>query len=162
MTPTVYLYNKTETQFELYLGDFSTLDGLKAINEMQKVRLVSIEASNYKKFEWATEKDFPDWNTVQEVKSFFEKEDEFGLIDFEIDLIEFGKLWTHDDGECHFRFNKKSDLIEVVKAVSDSISREIIIAGIMDNPGMYIEIEKSGKLNKYDSFDQYLKESKNT
>ena len=162
MNPSVYLYRETESQFELYLGEFSTLDGLKAINEKLKIKLVSIGASNYKKYGWATENEFPDWKTVQEVKSFFEREEEFGLIDFEIELTEFGNLSTHDDGECHFRFKDKSALIDVVKTVADSINRDLILSGLLNNPDMYIEIEKSGKLNKYHSFDQYLKETKNT
>jgi hypothetical protein len=33
MNPSVYLYREIESEFELYLGEFSTLDGLKAINE---------------------------------------------------------------------------------------------------------------------------------
>ncbi len=162
MNPSVYLYKEAESEFELYLGEFSTLNGLKAINEKLKVQLVNIGASNYKKFGWATEKEFPDWKTVKEVKSFFEQEDEFELIDFEIELNEFGNLSTHDDGECHFRFKKKSDLIDVVKNVTNPINRELTLAGLLNNPGMYIEIEKSSKMNKYHSFDQYLIETKKT
>lgn len=155
MNPTVYLYKEKENESELYLGEFSTLDGLKAINERLKVKLVHVGASGFRKYGWATEKEFPDWKTVQEVKSFFEQEDEFGLIDFEIELIGFGNLFTHDDGECHFRFKEKRNLIDVVKTVSDSMNRELIVSGLLNNPGMYIEIEKSGKMNKYHSFDQY-------
>ncbi len=162
MTPTVYLYREKGNEFELYLGEFSTLDGLKAINEKLKIQLVSIGASNYKKYGWATEKEFPEWKTVQEVKLFLEQEGEFGLIDFEIEFIEFGNLSTHDDGECHFRFKEKRDLINVVKTVSGSINQELIISGLLNNPEMYINIEKSGRLNKYHSFDQYLKEKQKT
>ena len=162
MNPTVYLYREKENEFELYLGEFSTFNGLNSIDGNLKVRLVSIGASNYKKYGWATETEFPNWKTVQEVKSFFEQEDEFGLIDFEIELNGFGNLSTHDDGECHFRFKEKKDLINVVKTVSDSMSGELIVAGLLSNPEMYIMIGKSGQLNKYHSFDQYLKETKNT
>ncbi len=162
MNPAVYLYKQKENEFELYLGEFSTLNGLNSIDENLEVRLVSIGASNYRKYGWATENEFPKWKTVQEVKSFFEKEDEFGLIDFEIELNGYGNLSTHDDGECHFRFKEKRDLINVVKTVSDSMNRELIISGLLSNPEMYINIGKSGQLNKYHSFDQYLKETKNT
>lgn len=160
MNPTVYLYKENENEFELYLGEFSTLEGLKAINEKLKVKLVRIGASSYKTYGWATKKEFPDWKTVQEVKCFFEQEDEFGLIDFEIELIGLGNLSTHDDGECNFRFKKKKDLINAVKAVSNSMNGELIVSGLLNNPGMYIEIENSGKLSTYHSFDQYLKERK--
>ena len=161
MNPTIYLYREKENEFELYLGEFSTLDGLKSINEKLKIQLVNIGASNYKKYGWATEKEFPDWKTVKEVKLFFEQEGEFGLINFEIELIGFGNLSTHDDGECHFRFKKKSDLIDVVKNVAYPINRERTVAELLNNPGVYIEIEKSGVMNKYHSFNQYLKEIKN-
>jgi len=162
MNPTVYLYREKGNEFELYLGEFSTFNALNSIDENLKVRLVSIGASNYKKYGWATEKEFPNWKTVQEVKSFFEQEDEFGLIDFEIELNEFGNLSTHDDGECHFRFKEKRDLINVVKTVSESMNGELIVSGLLSNPEMYIKIRKSVQLNKYHSFDQYLKETKNT
>jgi len=161
MSPSVYLYRETKSEYELYLGEFSTLYALKAINETLNVQLINIGASNYRKFGWATEKEFPDWKTVKEVKSFFEEENEFGLIDFEIELVGFGNLSTHDDGECHFKFIEKSALIDVVKTVTDSIHRELILSGLLNNPDMYIAVEKSGKLNTYHSFDQYVKETKN-
>jgi hypothetical protein len=58
MNPSIYLYRETESEFELYLGEFSTLNGLKAINEKLKVQLVSIGASNYKKFGWQQKMSF--------------------------------------------------------------------------------------------------------
>jgi len=160
MNPKVYSYREKESEFELYLGEFSTLHGLNAINENLKVQLLSIGATNYGEHGWATEKEFPDWKTVKEIRSFFIQEDEFGLIDFEIELTGFGKLSTHDDGECHFKFKEKRDLIDVVKTVSDSVNVELIVSGLLNNPGMYIEIEKCGKMNMYHSFDQYLNEMK--
>ncbi len=162
MNPSIYLYRETESEFELYLGEFSTLSGLKVINEKLRVQKVSIGASNFKKYGWATENEFPDWKTVKEVKSFFEHQEEFGLVDFEIELTGFGYLSTHDDGECHFRFKQKSDLIDVVKTVTEPINRDLILSGLLNNPNMYIKVEKAGKLRRYHSFDQYLKETKDT
>lgn len=159
MNPTVYQYRERHNEFELYLGEFSTFDGLNSISEKLKVQLMRVGASNYKKYGWATEKEFPHWKTIEDVKSFFEQEGEFGLIHFEIKLPEFGSLSTHDDGECHFRFKKKSDLIGVVKTVSDSIHHELLLSGLLNNPEMYIVIEKSGTLSTFHSFDQYLKET---
>lgn len=71
------------------------------------MHLTSIGASNYKQFGWATEKECPNWKTIKEVKSLFEQEDEFGLVNFELELIGYGNLSTYDDGECHFRFKDK-------------------------------------------------------
>ena len=160
MSPNVYLYREKDKEFELYLGGFSTFDGLNSIDENLKVQLVSIGASNYKEYGWATEMQFPDWETVREVKSFFKHEVEFGLINFEIELEGFGILSTHDDGECHFRCVNKRDVTTIVKAVSDSMYTELIVSELLNNQGMYIEVGKSGQLKKYHSFDQYLKETK--
>ena len=158
MNPTLYLYREKENEFELYLGEFSTLNGLNSIGQNIKVKLMSIEATIYKNYGWATEKEFPDWKTVQEVKSFFEQEGEFGLINFEIELIGFRILSTHDDGECRFRIKKKGDMINIVKTVSESMCQELILSELLNNPGMYLKIGNSGQLNKYHSFDHYLKE----
>lgn len=160
MIPTLYMFREKDGKFELSLGEFSTLDGLKVLNEKLKVQLVRIGASSYKNYGWATEKEFPIWKTVKDVKTFFEQEGEFDLIDFEIELIEFGSLSTHDDGECHFVFKERKDLIDLAKTVSKN--QQVIVAEILNNPEMYIEIDSTGKINRYHSFDQYLKETKIT
>jgi len=162
MNPTVYLYKEKDNEFELYLGEFTTLAGLNAIDSKINVELVSVGASNYHDYGWATEKEFPDWNSVAEVISFFKNEGEIGLVDFEIRIGKIGSLSTHDDGECHFWFKDKNDLINVLKTVVPINYRELLISGLFESPGKYIEIDGSGNLKKYHSFDEYLKETKNT
>ena len=161
MAPSVYLYNEKESEFELYFGDFSTIAGLNAINENLNVKVSNISALNFEKNDWASEKELPIWNTVKEVKSFFNNTKEFNLIDFEIELIGFGNLSTHDDGECHFRFKKKNDLLGVLNNVVNHPNKKIIISEIISNPGIYYEIKKSGEMIKYHSFDHYLNKTHN-
>ncbi len=158
MHPKVYLYREQDEYFELYLGGFSTLDGLKAIDPNLKVELIEIGATSYKRYGFATEKEFPNWERVQELISFMEAEGEFGLIHFEIEIIGLGYLSTHDDGECHFRFKDRRDLINVVKVVASNYQDQLV-AALLDNPNSYIVIKESGQLSKYHSFDSYLKET---
>ena len=159
MNPSVYLYRPLKQSFELYLGEYDTLSGLSALDEHLNVKLLSIGASSYQKYGWATEKEFPQWQTVGEVKAFFKQTGEFGLIEFELDLIDFGTLTTHDDGECRFVFKDRKNLIDLVKKVALPIHSDIIVAGILENPGKYIEVSENGELMIYDNFDQYLKNS---
>lgn len=53
-------------------------------------------------------------------------------------------------------------MIDEVKAVSDLINGELIVSRLLSNPELYLKIEKPGKMNKYHSFDQYLKRTHNT
>jgi len=158
----LFLYREQQGQFELHLSEFSTLDGLKAIDEDLNVKLIGVGASGYKNYGWATEKEFPNWNTVKEIKSFFELDEEIGLIDFEVEFLGYGRLSTHDDGECNFRFRNKGDLINVLKKVVPPAKQDVVISALLNNPDKYIKLDKSGNLNKYHTFDQYVKESKST
>ena len=159
MNPSVYLYRPLNHGFELYLGEFDTLSGLSALDEHLKVKLLSIGASSYQKYGWATEKEFPQWQTVKEVKAFFKQTGEFGLIEFELDLLDFGILTTHDDGACNFVFKDRKNLIDLVKKVAPPVHSELILAGLLENPGKYIEVSKNAELMIYHNFDQYLKNS---
>ena len=70
MKPSLYLYRKIENGIEMYFNEISTIDGLKAINKSDKIKLTSIGATSYKNYGFATEKEFPEFN----VKDAFYKE----------------------------------------------------------------------------------------
>ena len=159
MRPKVYLYRKKDKEYELYLGEYSTLDGLKAVNSKLKVNLLNIGATLYRQYGYAVVNDFPTWNTVKDVILFFEKENEFGLIEFKIKLGEIGYLSTHDDDECHFILNDKQDLISIIKYVTNIKNQQLLIAGLLNNPSRYIKVNKFDKLDIYYSFEHYLREN---
>lgn len=155
MRPDVYLYEQKDEKHLLYLGEYSTLDGLKVFNDDLKVELLHAEASYYNKLGWATEKDLPGWGNVKEVKLFFEKED-IDLLQLKLKIEGIDWLETHDDGECHFIFHHKKDLMEVLSRVSPTIHQSAIAASIFKHPGKYVKIGSSGKIHIYHTFDQYL------
>src|SRR5215203_4376463 len=102
MNPSVYLFRESEKGFELYLGEFSTIDGLSCFNPQIKAQITSFGASGYKRFGWATENELPALNTVAEIIEFLKSEGEIGLIEIEVKIQNVGLLSTHDDSECHF------------------------------------------------------------
>lgn len=160
MNPSVYLYRETEEGYELYLGEYSTLDGLALISPNVKVELIEAGATNYKKFGWATENELPIFSTVKEVVEFLKNERELGLIHFELILNDIGKLRTHDDGECHFTFKKRAILIDYIKSVTPQPFQNLILSELLNNSGLYITIDSSGLINKFFTFDQYLENNK--
>ncbi len=92
MNPSVYLYKNSEKGFKLYLGDFSTIDGLSCFDPKTKAQIVNFGASSYRNFGWATENEIPKLNTVAEIIKFLKSEGEIGLIDFKTTIQDIGSL----------------------------------------------------------------------
>lgn len=105
--PTTYLFEQTETYHMLYLGEYSSLEGLRIVPNDLEIEKIELGASNYKNYGWATEKEFPYFKNSGELTEFLEREDEIGLLVFNIAFKNFGSLHTHDDGECHFKLMTK-------------------------------------------------------
>ncbi len=73
MKPSLYLYKQNQRGIELYFNELSTIDGLKAIDKSDKIKLTSIGATLYKDYGFATEKEFPEFNQPNELIDFFTK-----------------------------------------------------------------------------------------
>ncbi|MCB9232302.1 MAG: hypothetical protein H6581_11605 [Bacteroidia bacterium] len=155
--PSCYLYRPSEKGLELYLGDFTTLDALRILHPDTRVESIIVGASSYQNYGWATEKEFPAWQTVGEIVTFLEQEGEFGLIEFEVRLAGLGSLRTHDDGECHFLLHEKGDLARIIRQVAPPAWQDKLIAGLLQFPGLYLTLDSKGNLKRYASFEQYLK-----
>ncbi len=156
MNPNVYLYKKSEKGFELYLGDFSTLEGLFCFKPQADAQIISFGASGYKKFGWASENEIPELNTVAEIIEFFKSEGEIGLIDFEAKIKDIGVIRTHDDSECHFIFSEKDQILDILKVAAPSEYLGLIFNKLIENPNFYITFDEFGKVNKYKTFVNYL------
>ena len=156
MNPSVYLYKKSERGFELYLGDFSTLDGLRCLDPQSEAKITSFGASGYKKFGWATENEIPELNTVAEIIEFFKSEGEIGLIDFTATVQNTGSLHTHDDSECHFILLEKKQILAILKIAAPIEYSGLIFNKLVENPDFYIKFDEFGKMHRYKTFDDYL------
>lgn len=159
--PSVYRYVVKEKEFELYLGEISLLEGLRAVDKNIKIRVITIEAQDWDVKGWYTEEDFPSWKNVGELVAFLDKHthediDDFIFINFDIELLDYGTLSSHDDAECSFSFIRKKDLIEVFTNLSDPKHRMKLADEIFNKPGTYISIDKEGEIIRYRNFDDYI------
>ncbi len=161
MKPSLYLYKQSEKGFELYFGETSTISGLKAINDSEQIRLTAIGATLYKKYGYATEKEFPKFNKTTKLIEFFNQVGEIGLIEFEIEIIGKGKMTSHDDGECHFTLKNKKDGIDILKKITPEHQSDLIIATLLKNKGIYISIDSENNITRFATFDEYIKTTYN-
>lgn len=156
MNPSVYLFRESEKGFELYLGEFSTLDGLSCLNPQSEAQITSFGASSYKNFGWATENELPALNTVAEIIEFLKNEGEIGLIDIEVKIFNVGLLRTHDDSECHFILLEKNQILAILELASPLAYSSLIFNKLVENPDFYITFDEFGTMNKYKTFNKYL------
>ena len=159
MKPSLYLYKQNQNGIELYFKEISTVDGLKAIDKSDKIKLTSIGATLYKDYGFATEKEFPEFNQANELVDFLNQAGEIGLIDFEIEIIGKGKMTSHDDGECHFTLKNKNDGIEILKNITPEFQSDLIIATLLNNNGIYVSIDSENNIRKFATFDNYAKKT---
>jgi len=156
MSPSVYLYNECADGIKLYLGEFSTIQGLALFDQNSEFHLTCFGATCYKKFGWATEKEIPEFSNVMEVVSFLKTEGDVGIVEFESELPEYGSFSTHDDGECHFKLKSKHQALSILRLVTPLKDRDMIINKLLNNQDFYITCDHDGKVSKYGSFDDYL------
>ncbi len=156
MRPSVYLYKESIGGVELYLGEFSTLQGLSLLEPEAELQLTNLSATCYKEFGWATERDLPKLSNVKAVIAFLKNEGNIGIVEFESELPNIGSLSTHDDGECHFRLKSKSLAISILTQVAPEKERDVLINQLLNNQDFYITCDNSGVINKFGSFDDYL------
>lgn len=159
MKPSLYLLEPQGDAVALYCNGISTLLGLKALDPSDRIKLITIGATCYQNFGFATEADFSPFNQVQELIAFLHHEGEIGLIDFEVEIIGKGKMSTHYDGECHFIMNSQKDVISILKKLTPDAQSNLIIATLLQNQGIYISIDEHHQLSKYASFDAYINKS---
>jgi hypothetical protein len=156
MNPSDYFFRESEEGFELCLGDCSTLDGLSCFNPQSSVQITNFGAQDYKDFGWAIADDLPELHTVADLISFFESEDEIMLVDFEVVIQDVGVLSTHDDTDCDFKVKEKSQIYAILKIAAPPEYTDLIFNKLLENPNCYLTFDESGKMTKYQTFDEYL------
>ncbi len=156
MSPSVYLYNESSKGYELYFGEYSTIDGLSLFDSKLGFKLTSFGATCYEKYGWATEEELPGFSNVEEIYSFLKSKGDIGIVDFKADIEDVCKFGTHDDGECHLNFKTKQDCLSILKKVVPSHCRDLLINKLINNPGLYLTCDSDNVITKFSSFDEYL------
>ncbi len=161
MKPRIYYYNEKPNEFEFYLGECSTAEGLSLFDEGSEIEIISFGATNYKSYGWATEKDIPKLVNVGEIVSFLELTGSVGLFEFEANILGLGSVSTHDDGEFCFKSKQKKTCISFLKKAIPAQYTDMLINKLVTNPGIYISCDNGGKIEKYSSFDEFMRKMHN-
>jgi len=155
--PNLYLLRIKENKFEIYFGEFSTLDGIKLLDKDLKINITEFGATNYKNFGFANEEDIPKIETVEELVNFLENVDFIDIIHCKIEVLGIGELSTHDDGECHFILNSKEIAYQLIQNASEELHKDKILSELLKHPNNYIKIDINGNIQRYFTFDDYIK-----
>ncbi|MEP4531487.1 MAG: hypothetical protein ABJ004_00265 [Cyclobacteriaceae bacterium] len=156
--PSTYLLDERNGKFILYLGEYSSEQGMLLLPRDLEIENLSLGTSDYKNLSWATERDFPTFGTSGELSDFLNS-NEVWFLTFEVDFKDYGSLSTHDDEECHFELQNKSDAIELIKKSTPEQHSSLILAKLLELPNKYLTINSNGELQVYHTFDQYLNEN---
>ncbi|NPU93974.1 MAG: hypothetical protein HPY82_18850 [Gammaproteobacteria bacterium] len=159
MKPSVYLYSETDKGFELYLGEYSTLEGLCVFDKAANMVITGFGATLYKKYGWATEAQLPSLENVRSAIAFLESEGDIGIIEFEASLPGIGTFSSHDDAECHYVLYSKHQCISILKTVIPHEYSDKLINTLMCSQKMYIACSETGSLTKYGSFEEYVEKN---
>jgi len=150
------LYQVSKERHELYLGEFTTLDGLCLLAENTRISLVGFGATDIEGNGWMSEKELPELSTVGELKVFLSRHSKLNIVDFEAELIGIGSISTHDDGECHFSFVDKEMCFVVLERATPKQFYRSLSEALTSSPGWYVTCDTEGKITKYPDFRQYL------
>ena len=156
--PSTYLLDQRNSKFILYLGEYSSEQGMSLVPRDLEIANISLGTSDYKNLSWATESDFPTFRTSGELSDFLNS-NEVWFLTFEVDFKDYGSLRTHDDGECHFELLNKSDAIELIRKSAPEQHSLLILSKLLELPDKYLTVNSNGELQVYHTFDQYLNEN---
>lgn len=154
--PTVYLFRVKGTHYELYLGEYSTVQGLLLFDNNEQIAVRSASGSDSTNNDWITEKNFKTLNNTYELIQFLNDNPTINLIDIEIDIEGFGSLSTHDDGECHFQSSNKNKIIALVEKTITKRDFLPLQISLLEHPNKYVVYNTSGNTLLYSTFDDYL------
>jgi hypothetical protein len=157
--PSVYLLDQRNSKFVVYLGEFTTQQGMSLLPRDLQIESISLGTTDYKDLGWATEDDLPTFRTSKELLDFISSTDVLFLT-FEVHFKDFGAISTHDDGECHFELLNKSDVIKLVTSATPDGHSQLILSKLFELQNKYLALDHTGHLRMYHTFDQYLKDNK--
>ena len=153
MKPSVYYYQKLAEGHQLCLGECSTIEGLRLLEATREAEVTALEGSNPDG--WLSKEQLPSLPTVAAVLAFLEASIELSLIDFEMSVTGVGSLDTHDDGECHFLFFSRQELLRVLSQATAN-APSTLMECLLRSPGVYLTCTAEGLIDMYNNFDDYL------
>ena len=148
--PSVYLYDFRDGKHHLYLGDYTTSEGLGLAPPNSEVRIRHIYAD--------TVPVLPDHlagpqsveTTVQFVDAVH------SIVDFECSINNGTTLSSHDDCECHFEFPEQGSCEQALRRAVPSELAATLWRELVAHHGKYVTIDEHLVVTRYTTFDEYL------
>jgi hypothetical protein len=147
--PSVYLYDFREGKYCLYLGDYTTVDGLRLLPVQSQIQIRHVYAVSVP----AVPERFTTLQPVKAVCEFLKQIP--SIVDFDCSIAGESTLSSHDDCECHFEFDDAAFCKETLRrAVKAEIADELWKT-LLAHPGWYVKVSEDTMLT-FRSFDDYL------
>ena len=148
--PSVYLYDVRDGKHYLYLGDYTTSEGLRLVPVDSQILLRHIYADGAP--------ELPDHfarpQSIDTTVGFIDTI--HSIVDFECAIDAGATLSSHDDCECHFRFVDRDCCENVLRcAVSPKVA-DTLWNLLLTNHGKYLTIDDRLVVATYDTFEDYL------
>ncbi len=153
----LFLLRETEDGAELYLGDFTTAQGLALIPEQTPIEVTAFGATLMRDHSWATAEHLPPLETAGELAAFLNEDDDIGLVDFEARLLGIGTMSSHDDGECTYKLESAKLVASIVQGAADPRFYGKLLQVLRSHPGQYVSCGDEGEIDRFATFDDYLR-----
>ncbi len=148
--PSVYLYDFRDGKHVLYLGDYTTSEGLGLAPPNSEVRIRHIYADSVPVL--------PDHLAgPQSVETTLQFVDAVhSMVDFECSINNGITLSSHDDSECHFQFPDQISCEKALRCALPLRMADTLWGELLANRGRYVTIDTRLVVTAYNTFDDYL------
>jgi hypothetical protein len=148
--PSVYLYEIRDGKHCLYLGDYSTSEGLGLLSPNSQVRMQHLWGK--KVFVLPDQLASP--QSLASIARFVDATE--SIVDFECLIDSEVVFSTHDDSECHFEFLDRQGCEGVLRRSVGANLAEVLWNALLAHCGRYVTIRDDRTIIVYETFYDYL------
>lgn len=148
--PSVYLYEFRAGKHYLYLGDYSTSEGLRLLSSNSQVRMQHL----WGKKVFVLPEPMTSPQSLASVARFVDATE--SIVDFECLIDSEVVFSTHDDSECHFEFLDRQGCEEVLRRSVGAHLAEVLWNAMLVHCGRYVTIRDDRTIIVYEKFYDYL------
>lgn len=157
--PSVYLVRKSRAKTKLYLGEYSSGQGLALFSPSLSVSVNAAFFDSSLDRNRERQRSLLASKTVAEVVINLGAD---GPFDFSCEIEEDVQFSSHDDGECHILLPSISCAKKLILGAAPAEFGEAIWKKMVDNPNCYVSNPDSqtNEIAVFESFESYLNSSK--
>lgn len=160
MHPTCFSIDKIGDKSRLYMTEMMTTSvALATFDVGTPIKIMGFEGSKSKGAVWVSAKNLPPMQNVGELIHYLDANDDINLIDFTATINGGTILSTHDDCEASFTVSTEEQAIDILRAVTEPVSLQAVLAATIANPGKYVSIS-GGSVEIFSTFDDWVASNK--